>query len=123
MTGTEWRIVAMHHVVDGDTVHVIRSCGMQLGDDWFDVADIKPKPIRLVWVDTPERGKPGYREATEDLEEWIAHAESIRVICYESAGWDRTLGDLIDADGNSASQYLMTQGNNGAGWPAYVKGQ
>jgi hypothetical protein len=29
------------------------------------------------------------------------------------------LGDLIDADGNSASQWLMVE----RGWPPYVKGK
>jgi endonuclease YncB( thermonuclease family) len=118
VTGTEWNVVAVRRVVDGDTVHIIRSRDAQLGDDWFHIAEVKPKSIRLVWVDTPERGQPGYREATADLIAWIQERGPARVICYESAGWDRLLGDLIDNDGNSASQYLMTE----RGWPAYQKG-
>jgi endonuclease YncB( thermonuclease family) len=119
MTGTEWRVDAIHRVVDGDTIHVIRSRDMQLGDEWFDVADLNPKSIRLVWVDTPERGHPGYMQARKDLIDWCARNIDVRVICYESAGWDRLLGDLIDADGNSASQWLMAE----RGWPPYVRGK
>ena len=124
MTGTEWDVEDVVSVTDGDTLRLIRSREIQLGDEWFRIADVKSKPIRLTWVDTPERGQPGYHEAAADLEDWlVAHDGDLRVICYESAGWDRLLADLIDEDGNSASQWLMTSGNNGAGWPAYVKGK
>ena len=118
--GTYWDVEHVVSVTDGDTVRLIRSRQAQLGDDWFRVTDIGSKPIRLVWVDTPERGDhPGYEQAAADLAEWInTRSSDMTVVCYESAGWDRLLGDLIDEDGNSASQWLMTE----RGWPAYVKG-
>jgi endonuclease YncB( thermonuclease family) len=123
MNGTTWLIDSVHHIIDGDTLTVTRSRDLQLGDDWFDIADLKPKSIRLVWVDTPERGDhPGYEKAREDLSTWLAVSlmkGDVHVICYESAGWDRLLGDLIDVDGQSASQWLMTE----RGWSPYVKGK
>lgn len=123
MNGTTWLIDSIHHIVDGDTIVVTRRRDMQLGDDMFGVVDLKPKSIRLVWVDTPERGDhPGYEDARDDLSLWMALSlskGSVHVICYESAGWDRLLGDLINSDGDSASQWLMTE----RGWPAYVKGK
>ena len=122
MTGTEW---AVEDVVldgkgrpkgDGDTVTLYRSRVAQLGDERYRITDVDPQPIRLVWVDTPERGETGYAQADRDLDEWIvARFGRLRVVCYESAGWDRLLGDLVDDTGASASQYLMAE----RGWPAY----
>jgi endonuclease YncB( thermonuclease family) len=123
--GTEWQVDRIEKITDGDTLRVIRSRVERLGDHDFRITDVTSMAIRLVWVDTPERGDhPGWEKARADLEQWIHHAQwgdehRIRVITYESAGWDRLLGDLLDADGNSASQWLMVE----RGWPAYVKGK
>ncbi len=126
MTGTEWRVIHVDETRsgrrrgDGDTVYLIRTGRARLGDDEFYLTDVEPKSIRLVWVDTPEAGEPGHRKAADDLTAWIeaAGAPNLRVVCYESAGWDRLLGDLIDFDGNSASQWLMIE----KGWPPYDGG-
>lgn len=122
MTGTEWRV---EDVVldrqgrprgDGDTVTLRRGRDMQLGDDWFYAVEKEVKSIRLAWVDTPERGRPGYSQADRDLDEWIvARWGRLHVVVFESAGWDRLLGDLIDDLGESASQYLLRV----KGWPLY----
>jgi hypothetical protein len=86
-----------------------------------DPDDPRGVPVRLVWVDTPERGHLGYATAREDLALWLErHADGLAVVCYESGGFDRVLGDLIAADGSSASVWLMTSGDGGAGWPAYA---
>lgn len=125
MTGTEWRVESVVSVTDGDTVRLVRSKPVELDGRRYRLTDDEPKgvPIRLVWVDTPERGDhPGWEQARQDLREWIADhvgTRPLRVVCYESAGWDRLLGDLLDADGNSASQWLMTV----KGWPPYVNGR
>lgn len=127
MTGTEWQIESVEKVTDGDTVRVIRSRIEHMGDHDFRITDVNSMAIRLVWVDTPEKGThPGWEKARRDLASWIypfadpnVIRPGVRVICYESAGWDRMLGDLLDADGNSASQWLMTE----RGWPPYVKGK
>jgi endonuclease YncB( thermonuclease family) len=125
-TGTEWWVEHVAKVTDGDTVRLVRSRDVELDGHTYRLTDDEADgiPIRLVWVDTPERGDhPGWEKARADLSEWItkvsSRPEALRVICYESAGWDRLLGDLIDADGNSASQWLMTEKN----WPPYVKGK
>ena len=132
--GTEWRVETVVSVTDGDTVRLRRSRVIELDGRTYRITDEEPRgvSIRLTWVDTPERGDAGYKQAHDDLANWVqerGHAmvakqrQPLRVVCYESGGWDRLMGDLLDADGNSASQWLMTEGNNGAGWPAYVKGQ
>ena len=125
MTGTEWQVDRIDKVTDGDTVRLTRSRIEHMGDHDFRITDVDSMPIRLVWVDTPEKGDhPGWETARADLTWWIEQRypnlnDPLRVITYESAGWDRMLGDLIDADGNSASQWLMTE----RGWPPYVKGK
>lgn len=101
---------------DGDTISAYRKRIDLLGDKLFWIADVDPAPIRLAWVDTPERGEEGYAQADKDLDDWILRAPGqLRVVCYGSAGWDRELGDVIDGEGNSASQYLMREKN----WPMY----
>jgi hypothetical protein len=125
--GTEWQVDSVEEVTDGDTVRLIRSRIEHMGDHDFRIADVTSMPIRLVWVDTPEKGDhPGWETAREDLIDWIGihnfanvRPGALRVVTYESAGWDRMLGDLIDERGNSASQWLMTE----RGWPPYVKGK
>lgn len=115
---------AVVRVTDGDTVRVLRSRTVELDGRRYRLADdpaTEPRgvSIRLVWVDTPERGdNPGWETARADLTDWLDRAapRGLRVVCYASAGWDRLLGDFLDADGGSASQWLMTQ----RGWPPYV---
>jgi endonuclease YncB( thermonuclease family) len=123
-SGTMWDVDRIERVGDGDTLRLYRSRLEQIGDHWYRITEVNPDgaprtvSIRLVWVDTPERGKPGWHEARDDLVKWASTAAlgPIRVICYESAGWDRILGDLIDSAGQSASQWLMAA----CGWPAYA---
>jgi len=124
--GTEWRVETVVSVTDGDTVRLRRSRVIELDGRTYRITDEDPRgvPIRLTWVDTPERGEAGYKQAHDDLAAWIFERTApLRVVCFESGGWDRLMGDLLDADGNSASQWLMTEGNGGAGWPAYVRGK
>ncbi len=122
MTGTTWQVESVIRVVDGDTVRLVRSRPARLdlleliardaGDDGVSV--------RLVWVDTPERGRPGYVEARADLAAWIERApRPLTVVCYEGgAGWDRVLGDLLDADGRSASGCTRWPPTGGSPWLA-----
>jgi endonuclease YncB( thermonuclease family) len=130
VNGTEWQVERVVSVTDGDTVRLVRSRPIEIDGRHYRLVDDNPKgeSIRLVWVDTPERGEAGRNEARVDLSVWIAarcplgklnEPVGLRVVCYESGGWDRILGDLLDADGNSASQWLMAE----RGWPAYEKGK
>ncbi len=125
MNGTTWRVDAVLRATDGDTVRVLRSRPVELDGRHYRLADdpdAEPDgiPVRLVWVDTPERGNhPGWENARADLRLWLAAATAggpITCVCYTSAGWDRLLADLIDAGGGSASQWLMTERH----WPPYT---
>jgi endonuclease YncB( thermonuclease family) len=126
-TPTIWNVDRVVRVVDGDSLRVVRSRTAQLGDGWFNIRDhdiFDGVPIRLLWVNTPERGQPGYTEARADLQGWIAARTapdaypSLRVVVHYPDAFGRLLADLIDADGNSASQWLMIE----RGWPPYKGG-
>jgi endonuclease YncB( thermonuclease family) len=121
MTGETWQVERVSRAVDGDTVRLVRRRVARLDSLEQITRDAHPDgaSVRLVWLDTPERGHIDYRKATADLTAWIADAQQrgpLTVICYDGgAGWDRLLGDLLDADGRSASQHMMIE----CGWPAY----
>lgn len=125
MTTTTWQVDRIPRVIDGDSLRVVRSRPMQLGDDWFHVRDLDPfegLPVRLLWVNTPERGQPGYTEARDDLRAWIqartlpGAAPHLSLVCHYRDAFGRLLADLVDADGQSASQWLMRD----RGWAPYV---
>jgi endonuclease YncB( thermonuclease family) len=127
VTPTTWTVDRVVKVVDGDTLRVERSRLQQIGDNWYRLTEVHPdgRPrsvlIRLAWVDTPERGTLGWAQARDDLTTWleIRTGDPLRVVCYESAGWDRILADLVDDDdGASASQWLMAERH----WPPYIGG-
>ena len=58
---TSRNVCRVIRIVDGDTLRV-----------WYQDED---QPVRLLRVDTPERGERGYREATEALTELIQGGE------------------------------------------------
>lgn len=128
MIGVEWRVDRVVRLVDGDSLRLFRSRPFELDGRHYRLADDPADEpdgvlVRLAWVNTPERGDhPGWENARADLVTWIGleAVGQLYVVCYKSAGWDRLLVDLVDATGNSASQWLMTEGNGGAGWPPYT---
>jgi endonuclease YncB( thermonuclease family) len=117
--GTRWDIDRIIRVIDGDSLRVVRSRLIDLDGRHYRLTDADPDGVllRLAWVDTPEKGKPGWAEARADLFRWVDEisTDELRAVCYESAGWDRILADLLDANGQSASQWLMAD----RGWPPY----
>ena len=58
----EYQNVMVDRVVDGDTVALTVDVGFG-----FRYQD----NFRLIGIDTPERGQPGFREATEFTELWL----------------------------------------------------
>lgn len=133
--GTHWHKVEFVSATDGDTVRVrrwriIKQETSNEGDGQLcretreegDDPEIYPKgiPHRLVNLDTPEKGDPGYKEAGADLRNWFAANEGfVSVITYlpNSGGFDRVLGDFYGRDGMSLSEYMLRRG-----WAPYVRG-
>ncbi len=140
--GADWNLCSIVRVVDGDTVRLYRSQltwrrtvdeevgGSLRRERWVvevirDDVDELPGGLagRLVNLNTPERGKPGFAEATAELAGWCQrHAGRLRCITYDrGGGFDRLLTDVyvLAEDGatvaDSASQHMLR-----AGWPPYV---
>lgn len=142
--GTDWNRVTPVRSTDGDTVRILRSqltwelvSTVEIGDHsrltyWtLRVVEDDPEELaggiaaRLVNLDTPERGQPGYKDASLQLWAWIlAHGDELRCITYDGGGsFDRILVDLyvLAPDGrtveDSASQFMLRQG-----WLPYIRG-
>lgn len=117
MNGTTWDVTEVERVTDGDSVRLWRAREIELDGRRYGLSDLDSVPIRLVWLDTPERGEVGYREARDDVLAWLERKRGapLTVTCYESAGWDRLLGDVRADDGTSLSAWLMIE----CGWPMY----
>ena len=130
--GTDWQVERVVRVVDGDTVRLVRrregdptplADGLAVTITVRDTED-DGKSIRLVNLDTPERGETGYLQARDDLARWLAHNADygldLRVITYPGGGFDRLLGDIyVEGDiGNTASQHMLRD----RGWSPYVRG-
>jgi endonuclease YncB( thermonuclease family) len=130
--GTDWHVIELVRVTDGDTVRLVRERTERLDDQedvHRDVADPNGDgkddgvPIRLINLDTPERGEEGYSQAKADLAAWITvHSHELMVTTWgETGGFDRFLGDLwVEGDrSNTATQYMLRD----KGWLPYVRGQ
>ena len=84
----------LDRVVDGDTVDF----DIDLG---FDIHVMQR--VRLLGVDTPERGQEGFDEATVALEEKLIKADRIEVWTSKTGKYGRYLGDI----------YTTSTGENG----------
>jgi endonuclease YncB( thermonuclease family) len=138
--GTDWQVTAVAKVTDGDSLRLFRrrvfedSCvpvadGLRLQQRACIEDDPEQSPngvaIRLITLDTPERGQPGYAEAREDVATWLlAHEGRLRVETWPGGGFDRLLGDVyVEGDrSDSLSQWMLRYGNHGLGWDPYVAG-
>jgi micrococcal nuclease len=82
----EWSFPArITNVVDGDTVDMVIDLG-------FEVC-INTR-IRLVDIDTPERGQEGFHEAKEYLETYLG--KDIKLVTAKKGKYGRWLGALYD---------------------------
>lgn len=109
---------SLERVVDGDSAYVTRLIHIGLTEDLEHLArDRKPREIRLVVVNTPERktGAP-YLAAKADLQAFFASHPRLRVRVYGRDDFGRLLADVYDPQtGESASAYLIAKG-----WPPYI---
>ena len=126
---TTWNGFIIDRVVDGDTVRGWRSRELSIADGmkmllldelWDEDGEvtIPGKALRLVNLDTPERGTPGYDKARNDLAKWLTvHAGNLMVDTAPGGGFDRLLADIyVSGDrGNTASQHMLK-----IGWEPYV---
>ena len=64
----EYKIVKIVRVVDGDTVDLVIDLGFHL---------TSTLRFRLIGVDTPERGNPGWAEATLYVSDWLSNPSGV----------------------------------------------
>jgi micrococcal nuclease len=91
-------------VVDGDTIDV----DLDLG---FDRIRTRQR-LRLLGVDTPERGQPGFVEATDWTRDMLSGASRIIVNTVRKDSFGRWLA-TVWVDGVNLNDELAS-----AGWPA-----
>lgn len=83
----DYAILDVRRVVDGDTVD------LTLGEDiGFYITTIVNVRFRLLGIDTPERGQPGYAEAGEYVRSWLAaNAGKARCSTHKADSFGRWL--------------------------------
>lgn len=87
-------------VVDGDTIDVMLDLGFQTHCS---------QRLRLLRVDTPERGQPGHHEATAITGHLLDTAAEIVVRTVKKDSFGRWLAEVW-ADGASVNDALIARG-------------
>lgn len=88
-------------VVDGDTIDVVVDMGFRVKCD---------QRLRLLDVNTPERGQPGFKEATEYVRDALA-GKLLVVSTVKSDSFGRYLATVwAHPDTTSVNDQLLEQG-------------
>ena len=93
--------------VDGDTVDASIDLGFGV---WVD------ERCRLIGIDTPERGKPGFDEATEYLRGLLNAAKQDGLVACKTikdnrGKFGRYLIEFFDQRGNSINEQMVKSGH------------
>lgn len=88
-------------VVDGDTVDFKVDLG------FYTTMALR---FRLLWIDTPERGQSGWKEATEHLKSLLANKE-VTIQTMKADGFGRWLCDVYLEDGSHVNQIMVDDGH------------
>lgn len=128
LLATDWQ-VDWWHDTDGDTVRVRRSRVEQVADGlmaryYDDPAQLRNGlPVRVINLDTPERGDLLWAAARADVLAWLnAAGDRLMVTTWGTqGGFDRLLGDFWvagDRD-NTLTKHMLID----LDWQPYVEGQ
>lgn len=121
MKAKTWTVTRAVRVIDGDTV--VLSVERVLDDDGERQAIERhyAMRVRLVTLDTPERGEVGWGEASRDVVEWLSgHGPGeLSVETYGRESLGRFLGDVYVSTDRTAtlSQWMLRE----RGWTPWVK--
>lgn len=97
----DYAVQEVVRVIDGDTVQMRVDVGFYLSFE---------HRFRILGVDTPERGQPGFHEATAFVEAWCEkYRGSLRVETHKADSFGRWLADLY-GPGGSLWQALVEAG-------------
>lgn len=102
----DYAIIAVKKVVDGDTVDLLLGKEFDLGFRIFITATTTQR-FRLLGVDTPERGEPGWAEAGEYVRSWLeANAGRARCSSHKTDSFGRWLAYVYVDRGDGTVQSL-----------------
>lgn len=88
--------------VDGDTVDVVIDLGFKVS---------LRERLRLLGVDTPERGQEGYVEATEFCEKLAPAGSRVGVVTFKAGKYGRWLANIIlDGTTETINDRLLSEG-------------
>jgi micrococcal nuclease len=96
-----WPSAKVLRWVDGDTCELLIDTGFH---------NSRTQMIRLVQINTPERGKPGYREATAYANSLAPAGSAVSLTTYKDDAWDRYLGDVVNEQGVHIHTALLENG-------------
>lgn len=82
----DYAVTEVARVVDGDTVDLRIDLGFHMG------ALLR---FRILGLDTPERGQPGWAEATQTARDWLA-GRTLRASTSKADSFGRWLADVYD---------------------------
>lgn len=117
----DWQIDHVVSVTDGDTIRAMLSRDEPLDNGLrHKVYTENPKgdPLRLVHLDTPERGQTGYYEARDDVRFWLDAHPWLRVATPYKDSLSRRVADIYVAGdrADTLSQWMVLE----RGWPVWL---
>lgn len=96
-----WPSAKVLRWVDGDTLELLIDTGFH---------NSRRQMIRLVQINTPERGKPGYSEATSYANSLAPVGSEVSLTTYQGDNWERYLGDVVNPQGVHIHTALLENG-------------
>lgn len=91
----------VHRVVDGDTVDVWLDLGFRVSVH---------QRLRLFGIDTPEKGQPGWREATELLKTMLPEGSAITVETEKGDKYGRWIASVVNENGEFINKSMIESG-------------
>ena len=88
------------NVVDGDTIDVSIDLGLQIHT---------LQRIRLYGIDTPERGQPGFLEASDRLK-YLILDKNVIIKTYKVSKYGQYLGEIM-FDEMNINEMMITEGH------------
>jgi micrococcal nuclease len=88
------------NVVDGDTVDAQVDLGFRVTTH---------QRLRIAHIDTPERGQPGFVEASNALKEMVLN-KPVTICTQKISKWGYYLAQIMLADGSDVSKRMVDGG-------------
>lgn len=94
----DYRVLDVLKVVDGDTLDCRIDLGLHLS------AALR---FRILGLDTPERGQPGWKEATDYVRAWL-DGRDLAVETYKTDSFGRWLGNVYQTSAEPEGYPTLT---------------